>query len=191
MAHINFCSRYVVWAFGGQSPRTYFDSYFSTHFCSVSTRFDEVYYAVDRSNWLRVGKAYFVQCWRFRPRVYRGHHHERRNFFGTSPGWGWSQGCNRSGNRSTGAGVDGKSPYVHFQWRYAYTLGLLQTLVYGYSAVEIAIGNSNIQNKAAAYQTYLSAVSGKSNSAARSVAADILGEQVYWDWDGILFVIGL
>ncbi|KAF8807940.1 isocitrate lyase and phosphorylmutase [Phlegmacium glaucopus] len=50
-------------------------------------------------------------------------------------------------------------------------------------AVEMAIGSSVIQDKAWAYQTYLSAVSGKSNSAARSIAADILGEQVYWDWD--------
>jgi len=50
-------------------------------------------------------------------------------------------------------------------------------------AVEAAIANSNIQDKAGAYQTYLSAVAGKSNSAARSIATDILGEQVYWDWD--------
>jgi hypothetical protein len=27
-------------------------------------------------------------------------------------------------------------------------------------------------------------VSGKSNSVARAVAADILGEEVFWDWDG-------
>jgi isocitrate lyase len=50
-------------------------------------------------------------------------------------------------------------------------------------AVEAAIENSNIQDKAGAYQTYLAAVSGKSNSAARSIAADILREEVYWDWD--------
>ena len=53
-----------------------------------------------------------------------------------------------------------------------------------FSAVEAAIENSNILDKAGAYQTYLSAASGKSNSAARSIAVDILGEQVYWDWDG-------
>lgn len=51
----------------------------------------------------------------------------------------------------------------------------------------MAIGNSDIQDKAGTYQTYLSAVSGKSNSTARSIAADILGEQVYWDWDGNFF----
>ena len=55
------------------------------------------------------------------------------------------------------------------------------------SAVEAAIAKSNIQDKAGAYQTYLSAVLGKSNSASRSIAADILGEQVYWDWDGEMF----
>ena len=55
------------------------------------------------------------------------------------------------------------------------------------SAVEVAIANSNIQDKAGANQTYFSAVVGKSNSAARSIAADILGEQVYWDWDGEVF----
>lgn len=56
-----------------------------------------------------------------------------------------------------------------------------------FSAVEAAIANSNIQDKAGAYQTYLSAVVGKSNSTARSIAVDILGEQVYWDWDGEMF----
>ena len=55
------------------------------------------------------------------------------------------------------------------------------------SAVEAAIANSKIKDKAGTYQTYLSAVLGKSNSAARSIAADILGEQVYWDWDGEIF----
>ena len=60
-----------------------------------------------------------------------------------------------------------------------------------FSAVEAAIAKSNIQDKAGAYRTYFSAVVGKSNSAARSIAADILGEQVYWDWDGeMLFSIG-
>jgi isocitrate lyase len=55
------------------------------------------------------------------------------------------------------------------------------------SAVEAAIENSSIQDKAGAYQTYISAVVGKSNSAARSIAADILGVQVYWDWDCEIF----
>jgi len=33
-------------------------------------------------------------------------------------------------------------------------------------------------------KTFLTATSGKSNSVARVVAADILGEEVFWDWDG-------
>lgn len=33
--------------------------------------------------------------------------------------------------------------------------------------------------------TYLQQVSGKSNSVARAVAAEILGENLYWDWDGL------
>ncbi|KAF8963848.1 isocitrate lyase [Flammula alnicola] len=50
-------------------------------------------------------------------------------------------------------------------------------------AVEKAIHQSSIHDKAGAYSTYLSAVSGKSNSVAREVATDILGEPVFWDWD--------
>ncbi|KAF8167421.1 isocitrate lyase [Crassisporium funariophilum] len=50
-------------------------------------------------------------------------------------------------------------------------------------AVEASIRSSNISDKDGAYQTYLSAASGKSNSDARSAATDILGEQVFWDWD--------
>jgi hypothetical protein len=38
-------------------------------------------------------------------------------------------------------------------------------------------------------KTYLSAVDGKANNVARAVAADILGEEVFWDWDGMLFSI--
>jgi hypothetical protein len=46
-------------------------------------------------------------------------------------------------------------------------------LAYEYfSAVEATVGNSDIQDKAGAYQTYLSAISGKSNSAARSISAE-------------------
>jgi len=33
-------------------------------------------------------------------------------------------------------------------------------------------------------KTFLTATSGKSNSVARAVSADILGEEVFWDWDG-------
>ena len=42
---------------------------------------------------------------------------------------------------------------------------------------------SSIADKEAAYQHYLAAVDGKSNSDARDIAADILGERIYWDWD--------
>lgn len=46
-----------------------------------------------------------------------------------------------------------------------------------------AIDASSIPDKTAAYQGYLKAVSGKSNSEARTVAQDILGKPVFWDWD--------
>lgn len=50
-------------------------------------------------------------------------------------------------------------------------------------AVETAIKKSKIVDKTGAYKKYLSMVTGKSNSEAREVAADILGENVYWDCD--------
>ncbi|KAJ7922903.1 isocitrate lyase [Mycena leptocephala] len=50
-------------------------------------------------------------------------------------------------------------------------------------AVETAIAQSSIENKDAAYKSYLAAVEGKSNSEAREVATDILGKPVFWDWD--------
>ncbi|KAG6851376.1 hypothetical protein H0H93_005774 [Arthromyces matolae] len=50
-------------------------------------------------------------------------------------------------------------------------------------AVKVAIDNSSITNKEEAYNSYLSAVSGKSNSEARTAAADILGQPVFWDCD--------
>ncbi|KAJ7361206.1 isocitrate lyase [Mycena albidolilacea] len=50
-------------------------------------------------------------------------------------------------------------------------------------AVEATIGKSSIENKDAAYKSYLAAVEGKSTSEAREVATDILGEAVYWDCD--------
>lgn len=46
------------------------------------------------------------------------------------------------------------------------------------------MSKTSISDKAAAYKSYLNAVSGKSNSVARAVATDILGEPVFWDWDG-------
>ena len=51
------------------------------------------------------------------------------------------------------------------------------------AAVKRAIDASNISDKTAAYEGYLKAVSSKSNSEARIVAQDILGEPVFWDWD--------
>ena len=42
-------------------------------------------------------------------------------------------------------------------------------------------------DKGGALKTYLAAVDGKANNVARVVAADILGEEVFWDWDGMSF----
>ncbi|KAF9567847.1 isocitrate lyase and phosphorylmutase [Agrocybe pediades] len=50
-------------------------------------------------------------------------------------------------------------------------------------AVEKQINASSIKDQESALRTYLSAVEGKSNSVARTVAADILGSEVFWDWD--------
>lgn len=50
--------------------------------------------------------------------------------------------------------------------------------------MEKAIKASNIGDKSAAYEHYLSAVAGKSNTEARVIAKDIVGESVFWDWDG-------
>jgi len=50
-------------------------------------------------------------------------------------------------------------------------------------AVEKAIKASNMKDKENVLKTYLAAVDGKSNAVARSVATDILGEEVFWDWD--------
>lgn len=49
--------------------------------------------------------------------------------------------------------------------------------------MENAIKKSKIVDKTGAYRKYLSTVTGKSNGEAREVAADILGENVYWDCD--------
>ncbi|KAF7337673.1 Isocitrate lyase [Mycena sanguinolenta] len=53
----------------------------------------------------------------------------------------------------------------------------------GAKAVEAAIGQSAVENKEKAYESYLAAVEGKSISEAREVATDILGKPVYWDCD--------
>ncbi|EKM61426.1 uncharacterized protein PHACADRAFT_204595 [Phanerochaete carnosa HHB-10118-sp] len=53
-------------------------------------------------------------------------------------------------------------------------------------AVEHAIANSSKISAAAkdsALKHYLEAVGGKSNTEARDIAADILGERIRWDWD--------
>jgi len=43
--------------------------------------------------------------------------------------------------------------------------------------------SSRIVNKDLIMDVYLQQVSGKSNQVARAVAAEILGEDLYWDWD--------
>ncbi|KDR85654.1 hypothetical protein GALMADRAFT_234647 [Galerina marginata CBS 339.88] len=50
-------------------------------------------------------------------------------------------------------------------------------------AVEKEINRSNIHDKEGAWEAYLSAVSGRSNAIACSVAAEMLGREVFWDWD--------
>jgi len=50
-------------------------------------------------------------------------------------------------------------------------------------AVEKAINVSDIADKESAYKGYLEAVAGKSNYEARVIAKDIIGEDVFWDWD--------
>ena len=52
-----------------------------------------------------------------------------------------------------------------------------------YIAVEAAIQQSNIPTKAASYDAYLTAATGKSNGEAREIARQILGKEVFWDWD--------
>jgi hypothetical protein len=51
------------------------------------------------------------------------------------------------------------------------------------AAVRRAIDASSISDKKAAYEGYIKAASGRSNSEARIVAQDIIGEPVFWDWD--------
>jgi len=55
-------------------------------------------------------------------------------------------------------------------------------------AVEQAIkGSSNVPShqKASAFERYREAAAGKSNTAARDIAADVVGSQVDWDWDRV------
>lgn len=61
--------------------------------------------------------------------------------------------------------------------------GRTRYLTSSFVAVKQAIDASSISDKIAAYEGYLKAVSGKSNSEAKIVAQDILGEPVFWDWD--------
>lgn len=58
-----------------------------------------------------------------------------------------------------------------------------RTLTSQFAAVKRAVDVSSIPDKTTAYEGYLKAVSGKSNSEARIVAHDILGQPVFWDWD--------
>ncbi|KAH8120000.1 isocitrate lyase and phosphorylmutase [Phellopilus nigrolimitatus] len=51
-------------------------------------------------------------------------------------------------------------------------------------AVEKAIdASSKIADKKAAHKEYISAADGKSNTHAREIAKDMLGEEVFWNWD--------
>lgn len=54
-------------------------------------------------------------------------------------------------------------------------------------AVKAAIDKSDVADKETAYSEYLKAVEGKSNSDARDVAKDILGQPVYWSWERKLY----
>ncbi|KAJ3521989.1 hypothetical protein NM688_g8940 [Phlebia brevispora] len=58
-------------------------------------------------------------------------------------------------------------------------------------AVKQAIDKSSIASKESAYEHYLAAVDGKSNSDARDIAADILGERIFWDWDRMSLICAL
>lgn len=49
--------------------------------------------------------------------------------------------------------------------------------------MEKAIKASDIGNKDAAFQEYLAAVENKSNTQAREIAKDMLGKEVFWNWD--------
>ena len=51
-------------------------------------------------------------------------------------------------------------------------------------AFEKALEKSSISDKAGALKAYHEAADGKSNADARDIAKDILGESVFWDWDG-------
>ncbi|PPQ71646.1 hypothetical protein CVT24_007837 [Panaeolus cyanescens] len=50
-------------------------------------------------------------------------------------------------------------------------------------AVEKAINSSNLQDKSGSLQKYLESASGQSNAVARAAAKEILGHDVFWDWD--------
>lgn len=52
-----------------------------------------------------------------------------------------------------------------------------------YAAFEHALQTSSVADKEGALKAYLEAVHGKSNADARDVAKDILGENIFWDWD--------
>ena len=49
--------------------------------------------------------------------------------------------------------------------------------------MEQAIRTSSIPHKEQALEAYRAAARGKSNSEARDIAKDILGESIFWDWD--------
>ena len=52
------------------------------------------------------------------------------------------------------------------------------------TAVEKAIkSSSKFSDSDAVYTQYLSAAEGKSNTHAREIAKEILGQEVFWNWD--------
>lgn len=79
--------------------------------------------------------------------------------------------------------MDCKRQPVHVQPRSVFVYACFARVDEGGTAVEQAIKASSLKDPEAAYQAYIEAVAGKSNSEAREIAKDILGKSVYWDWD--------
>ena len=72
---------------------------------------------------------------------------------------------------------------MHFQRRSVVIIISLFTKLICFAAVEKSIKASDIGNKDAAFREYLAAVENKSNTQAREIAKDILGKEVFWNWD--------
>lgn len=71
-----------------------------------------------------------------------------------------------------------------------FTLRVLCLLrVGGFAAVERAISNSSsVGDKAIALDKYHRLAAGKSNAEARKAALEVIGEEVFWDWDRTLIL---